>query len=149
MGRRFGNGGFLEATFALTERCSRPRYARRLSLRRSSALRADERGASWRTSGSPARSAVEPSFERHRFAATSSSRTRGPAAHHRHQGTPLSGGKGGASAPCGITLNSRPVRASGISLHPNRLSRRLNVIPSYLRKPPVGGKLEKVCYGFE
>ena len=25
VGRRFGNGEFLEATFALTERCSRPR----------------------------------------------------------------------------------------------------------------------------
>jgi hypothetical protein len=26
VGRRFRNGGFLEATSALTERCSRPRY---------------------------------------------------------------------------------------------------------------------------
>ena len=31
-GRRFGNGEFLETAFALTERSSRPRYARRLSL---------------------------------------------------------------------------------------------------------------------
>jgi len=27
VGRRFGNGEFLETTFALTERSSRPRYA--------------------------------------------------------------------------------------------------------------------------
>ena len=60
-------------------------------------------------SGSPARSAVEPSFERHPYRATSSSRPRVPAAHHRQRNANVSR-QGGGSAPCGMTLNSRPVR---------------------------------------
>ena len=53
-------------------------------------------------------STVEPSFERHPFRATSSSRTRGPAAPHRRNN---SGGSrpGDGSAPGGMTLDSRPV----------------------------------------
>ena len=51
-------------------------------FKRSSALRADERARVVPNIGFSARSAVEPSLERHRFAATSSSRTRVPTAHH-------------------------------------------------------------------
>ena len=74
----------------------------------SSALRADERARVVPNIGFSARSAVEPSLERHRFAATSSSRTRVPAAHHdsRNAYVPR---PGGGSAPCGMTLNSRPL----------------------------------------
>ncbi|MCB1767804.1 MAG: hypothetical protein KDJ22_17405 [Candidatus Competibacteraceae bacterium] len=49
----------------------------------SSALRADERARVVPNSGFSARSAVEPSLERHPFGATSSSRTRVTAAHQR------------------------------------------------------------------
>ncbi len=57
---------------------------------------------------SSARSADEPSLERHRFAATSSSRTRGAAAHHGPRNAHVPRSCGG-SAPCGMTLNSRPL----------------------------------------
>ena len=77
---------------------------------RSSALRADERARVVPNIGFSARSAVEPSLvERHRFTATSSSRTRVTAAHHRRKNSNVSR-RGGESAPCGMTLNSCPVR---------------------------------------
>ena len=59
--------------------------------------------------GFSALSAVEPSLERHCSAATSSSRTRVPAAPQRLAEL-NSSRSGGRSAPCGMTLNSRPVR---------------------------------------
>ena len=42
------------------------------------------------------------------------------------------------------------VRAGGISLLPtDRLSGLLSAIPSLLKeKPPAGGKLKKLCYGY-
>ncbi len=75
---------------------------------RSSALRADERARVVPNSGFSARSAVEPSLERQPFGAASSSRTRVTAAHHRWRNLNVSR-RGDESAPCGMTLNSRPL----------------------------------------
>ena len=78
------------------------------STTRSSALRADERARVESSFEFSALRAVELSFERHPFGATSSSRTRVPAAHHDgwNLAVPPPGGR---SAPCGMTLNSRPL----------------------------------------
>ncbi len=76
--------------------------------RRSSARSADERARVVPNIGFSARSAVEPSLERHRFAATLSSRTRVPAAHRRRKNSSVFR-RGGSSAPCGMTFNSRPL----------------------------------------
>ena len=76
--------------------------------KRSSALRADERARVVPNSGFSARSAVEPSLERHPFGATSSSRTRVTAAHHDSRNFTVHW-SGGGSAPCGMALNSRPL----------------------------------------
>ncbi len=77
----------------------------------SSALRADERARVVPNIGFSARSAVEPSLERHPFGATSSSRTRVLAAHHGWRNSSVFR-PGGGSAPCGMTLNSRPLCVS-------------------------------------
>ena len=54
-------------------------------VKRSSALRADERARVESNIEFSALHAVELSFERHPFGATASSRTRVPAAHHGHR----------------------------------------------------------------
>ena len=77
----------------------------------SSALRADERARVESNFEFSALRAVELLFERHPFGATSSSRTRVPAAHHDgwNLAVPPPGGR---SALCGMTLNSRPLGCS-------------------------------------
>ena len=78
--------GFRELTRQIHSDAKKRRYALLFvsgDLRRSSALRADERVRVVPNIGFSARSAVEPSLERHPFGATSSSRTRVTAAHHR------------------------------------------------------------------
>ncbi len=83
--------------------------------KRSSARSADERARVVPKFGFLALRAVEPSLEPHPFGATASSRTRVFAAHHRQRNS--SGSRqGSGSAPCGMTLNSRPVgRTSNIT----------------------------------
>lgn len=85
-----------------------PLSAIRLPLR-SSALRADERGASCRTAGSRRerrRTLVRASPLRGDCVVPSSR----PDRPRRFVGTPTLRGRGGRSAPGGMTLNSRPVR---------------------------------------
>ncbi len=83
--------------------------------RRSSARSADERARVESSFEFSALRAVELSFERHPFGATSSSRTRVPAAHHDgwNLAVPPPGGR---SAPCGMTLNSRPLGSTSENL---------------------------------
>ena len=93
---------FREVTPTSTWNCLRPNA-------RSSALRADERGASCRTrvlGAKRRRTLVRASPLRGDFVVPYSRPRRPP----RSPGTPKPGGKGGRSAPCGMTLNARPVR---------------------------------------
>ncbi len=103
--------GFRELTRQIHSDAKKRRYALLFvsgDLRRSSALRADERVRVVPNIGFSARSAVEPSLERHPFGATSSSRTRVTAAHHGWRNSSVFR-PGGGSAPCGMMLNSRPL----------------------------------------
>lgn len=79
---------------------------------RSSALHADER-----VRLDP--NIANPIFERHRFAATSLSCTRVPAAHHHRKNSNPSR-RGGEAAPCGMTLNSRSLGNTANAAHPAR-----------------------------
>ncbi len=74
-------------------------------FQRSSTLRADERARVVPNIGFSALRAVEPSLECQCFAATSSSHTRVPTAHHDSRNLTVPR-PGGGSAPCGMMLNS-------------------------------------------